>query len=511
MRVLITILFSLFFTLKSAAACVPNSGPLTPIIVDSVSVDAAGNVIICWEPSPDQDIAWYYIFHANPLTGANDVIDSVAAGTLCYTIPAANTNATNTVEEYAIGVRDLCDNSMLTILDYHNTIYLDNTVDICTSSIQLNWNAYDNFHSGLNVSYNIYASENAGSYQLIGTTNSLNFNFTGINQGSVYDIYVMAIENGGIGPFSSSSNVITVNTNFFLKNPAFLYLYTATVVDSQQITVQFYVDTSADIKEYEIQRAASTLGPFTTVSKVPDVTGMNPLVTYNDYSVEAKLTSYVYRINAINTCGTNILTSNFGQTILLTAISDKISAKNTLKFSIYQDWLGGVAGYEIYRAVGGIWESFPITTIPPFTGTFTYIDNIATILSGDGEFCYKIKAVEQIFVHVGNLPETTSQSNEACVFHNPIIYIPNAFNPTGEKNTVFKPILSYADPITYSLTIFDRWGHKVFETNDINEGWNGQFNNSGKMSPVGSYIYMVQFQSSLEEKYQKRGAVALIR
>jgi gliding motility-associated-like protein len=511
MRIIVSILFIFLFTVKSSGQC--NVGDvLSPITVDSVTVDAAGNVTICWQASPDPDIAWYYIFHVNPLTGANDIIDSVAApGPVCFTIPAANNNSTSTPEEYAIGVRDLCDNEMLTVLDYHNTIYLENTVNICSATILLNWNAYDDFSSGLNVLYNVYVSENAGPYTFAGSTSSTNFSYIGVNQGSVYSYYVMAIENGGVGPFSSSSNVINVNTNFFLQAPNFLYLYTASVIDSLQIDVQFYVDTAADIKNYTIQRASSPSGPFSTISTISASKGMNPMVSYSDYDVESNHNSYVYRVNSINLCGDLKLTSNNGKSILLEVTSDKVNPINTLTFSAYEDWQGGVLSYEVYRAVGGVWESAPITSLPSFIGTITYTDNVTDILYGDGEFCYKVIATESPIAHVANLPAATSTSNEACVEHDPIFYVPNAFAPISDHNPIFKPVLSYADPLSYSLTIFDRWGKKIFETSDINEGWNGLVNNTGVMCPVGAYVYSIQFESALEEIFQKRGTITLIR
>ena len=89
--------------------------------------------------------------------------------------------------------------------------------------------------------------------------------------------------------------------------------------------------------------------------------------------------------------------------------------------------------------------------------------------------------------------------------------MPNAFIPTGEHNTVFKPVLTYTEPSAYSLTIFNRWGLIIFETTDISEGWNGKVNNSGSMSHVGVYVYLIKYQSALEENFQKRGTVTLVR
>lgn len=511
MRILITISFILALIIKLSAQCTVGD-VLNPIIVDTVSVSNNGDVTICWQPSTDPDIDKYYIFYVNPLTGANDIVDSINAPASCFTILAANNNASNESEQYAIGVKDLCDNEMLTILDYHNTLFLQNTIDVCSATISLNWNSYDDFNSGLNVSYNIYVSENAGPYTVVGTTSNItNFDYNGVNQGSIYNFYVTAVENGGVGPYTASSNTLNINTNFFLKEPNFLYLYTATVVDSQQINVQFYVDTTADIKRYELQRSLNSSGPFTTIISFNDMPGMNPLINHRDYNVDANYESYHYRVIAIDLCDATILTSNLGSTMLLEVTSNSVSAINTITLSPYNQWQGEVDNYQLFRAVNGIWESAPIAVLNPFGGTRTFIDNVAGILEGNGEFCYKAIAYEKPITHVGNLPETSSNSNEACAIHSPIFYIPNAFIPNGDFNPIFKPILNYIEPETYLFTIYDRWGKRVFETIDITEGWDGKSFDKSNESPSGIYIYSIKYESAAQEEFQKRGKITLIR
>lgn len=510
MKATISILFIFISFVQLNGMCVPKSGPLTPIIVDSVTVDSLGNVSICWQASPDPDIANYYIFRVNILTGANDVIDSVPPPATCFTILAAKNNSRTSTEEYAIGVRDKCDNSMLTTLDYHNTIFLQSTPNSCEESILLKWNIYDDFHSGLNVLYNIYVRENYGAYILAATSNSTSFNYTGVTQGSIYSFYVRGIENGGIGPFSSSSNVDSVNTNFFLKNPNFLYSYTATVIDSQQIDLQFYVDTAAAAKEYIITRASSATGNYDAIATIPAFLGMNPMITYSDFNVNANHQSYYYKIKMINRCGDLKLTSNISKTILLNTTSDNLKALNTLSFNDYNYWQGGATKYDIYRSVGGIWDPYPIGATPDFFDTITYRDDITTILTGNGTFCYKVIARENPVGHVANLPAASSSSNESCVKHRPLFFIPNAFSPTGGENPIFKPIVNYIEPSSYVLTIFDRWGKKIFSTQEINEGWNGQFNNTEKLCPSDIYIYTIEFISAEGKEFQMRGKVNLL-
>ena len=56
------------------------------------------------------------------------------------------------------------------------------------------------------------------------------------------------------------------------------------------------------------------------------------------------------------------------------------------------------------------------------------------------------------------------------------VTIPNTFTPEGDGlNDVFYPILHGADEMEI-MQIFDRWGTKVFESENINIGWDGKVN-----------------------------------
>ena len=112
--------------------------------------------------------------------------------------------------------------------------------------------------------------------------------------------------------------------------------------------------------------------------------------------------------------------------------------------------------------------------------------------------------------HIGSLPQATSISNESCASHEPLIYVPNAFAPMGIYNIEFKPILTYPDPASYLLQIYNKWGQKIFETKELAEAWNGRVNNSGKMCQVDSYVYVILFQSASGEEFSKRGVVTLL-
>jgi len=93
------------------------------------------------------------------------------------------------------------------------------------------------------------------------------------------------------------------------------------------------------------------------------------------------------------------------------------------------------------------------------------------------------------------------------------LLIPNAFTPNGNgNNDVFKPMTRglLSDVNNYHLMIFDRWGKLLFESYDIDEGWDGTFKN--KEMPLGVYVWQLSYKSNKDtEDKTLRGHVTLVR
>jgi len=68
-------------------------------------------------------------------------------------------------------------------------------------------------------------------------------------------------------------------------------------------------------------------------------------------------------------------------------------------------------------------------------------------------------------------------------------FIPNAFTPDGDGlNDVFRAVGLYRN-INYNLQVYNRWGERIFETNDLDEGWNGI--SGGKYCPPDTYVWII--------------------
>jgi gliding motility-associated-like protein len=88
------------------------------------------------------------------------------------------------------------------------------------------------------------------------------------------------------------------------------------------------------------------------------------------------------------------------------------------------------------------------------------------------------------------------------------IYFPNAFSPNGDgKNDVWR---AYSNVVrTIRVMVFNQWGEKIFESADLNTGWNGT--QSGKAQPSGVYMFVAEIVKNNGERVTRKGSINLVR
>jgi gliding motility-associated-like protein len=90
------------------------------------------------------------------------------------------------------------------------------------------------------------------------------------------------------------------------------------------------------------------------------------------------------------------------------------------------------------------------------------------------------------------------------------VYVPSAFSPNNNGlNDGFKPSLFNVKNRNYVFRIYDRWGEKLFETNNIDEEWDGVY--KGKICPQETYIWSVNGEFESGELFTQRGTFTLLR
>ena len=90
------------------------------------------------------------------------------------------------------------------------------------------------------------------------------------------------------------------------------------------------------------------------------------------------------------------------------------------------------------------------------------------------------------------------------------LWFPNAFTPNDDGvNDIFHPV--GRGVLSYEILIFDRWGRKVFESTEIEPGWDGRM--QGNMCSDGVYVFIATYNmgESSGETYHAKGSITLLR
>ena len=93
-----------------------------------------------------------------------------------------------------------------------------------------------------------------------------------------------------------------------------------------------------------------------------------------------------------------------------------------------------------------------------------------------------------------------------------VFFVPNAFTPNGDEfNNFFAPVItSGIDWFNFEFIIFNRWGERIFETQNPNVGWDGTYN--GVNVQDGTYTWRMEFKvRNRDERQVHHGHVNVLK
>ncbi|MCC6371842.1 MAG: gliding motility-associated C-terminal domain-containing protein [Bacteroidia bacterium] len=148
----------------------------------------------------------------------------------------------------------------------------------------------------------------------------------------------------------------------------------------------------------------------------------------------------------------------------------------------------------------------PITEIDEVTFTSTEKNEYEKWFIESENFTFSTNTnqeLKKVFENAGNYPVAlVTETEHGCkdtVIHiirvdeDFTVFVPNAFTPNADgKNETFAPVLRSSTKMMFE--VFDRWGHKIFETTDANNGWNGTF--EGVECKQDVYIWKLQLNTN---------------
>jgi gliding motility-associated-like protein len=91
-----------------------------------------------------------------------------------------------------------------------------------------------------------------------------------------------------------------------------------------------------------------------------------------------------------------------------------------------------------------------------------------------------------------------------------VVSIPRAFTPNNDNlNDILKIEYGAGLKVFNFLKIFNRWGNIVFQTTNLNQGWDGNVN--GNPQEMDAYTYFISYVTYKDEPVSKTGSFILLR
>lgn len=474
--------------------CQDEVRPESPVL-KLVSVNPfSGHTFLEWKRSNSPDVEAYiiYIFKNTDFFAMDTIWDAGAT-----TYENIISNASFFSESYEIAAWDSAGNpSPLT--DPHSTIFCNAEFDSCQAEVNISWTPYLGWNDSID-SYIIHQRIEEDSFKILQQVSPSDSQFiqSDIQAHTEYCYYVEAIHTDDI---KKSTSNMTCEYTQMARAPEYINADYATVSGENEISLSFTVDPASEIKNFKLLRSVDETGPFDTIVDFQNV--ISNKIEYIDQVENINQTHY-YRLFAMNVCNKMVQQSNLAGNIVFTVSNqDRL---NTLSWTPYQYWHGGIDEYQVSRLPG---NGMTALNIPLSGSDSTWSDNIGEFLYTvtDRKFCYFVEAIEGDTNPYGI--KARSKSNTSCVILGPNVFMPNAFTPNGDgKNDFIQPILSFT-PKDYLFVIRNRWGNKVFETKDPWESWDGKVRN--KSVPEGIYIYFLRITPYNGETIEKNGHITVI-
>jgi gliding motility-associated-like protein len=246
--------------------------------------------------------------------------------------------------------------------------------------------------------------------------------------------------------------------------------------------------------------------------EAPDSLCLNTPLVFSDKSLNAKSILWKFGDGKTSTAAqpTHAYDTPGVYTVVLTALNAATCNKaDSMKKTIY-----------IRKLPKADFSFAPVVPVPNTPVQFTNKSQNADIYSwnfGDGNGSTEVNP-SHLFRRKGTYRVClTAQTREGCLDSvckevsadvRTAIDVPSAFSPNGDRNNDIL-FARGAAVETLVMKIYNRWGQLVFETDDINRGWDGTFN--GEPQEMDAYAYVLYVTFIDGSSAQKKGNITLIR
>ena len=335
-------------------------------------------------------------------------------------------------------------------------------------------------------------------YQLV-TVDSININASEDTAFCKDPILLLGNISGDVNSIIWSTNnnfldTISISSFYTANSPGTYYI----LVSNNNCLDIDSINVTNDNINIEISGITEICKGDSVFIKVDDLSSLDPIISYewiSEYELFFGLDSSTfisypenstwYKVIVTNTIGCIVYDSIFVE-VYNVPYFDSIWA------SSYSIFLGETTDLNIATNNNVLWSTNDntntITISPEYSSQYQVIIY--------NEFC---QIEDSIYIEV---KDVFCDKNR--------IVIPNAFTPNEDGKNDFYRIDDLDGVIThFKLEVFNRFGQKVFSSNDINNSWDGYHN--GELLSSQVFDYYLEIQCIGEKKLFQKGNITLVR
>ena len=493
----------------SSAGCV-NTATATVNIVNNINATVSPNATICNGNTTVLTAGGGSNYQWSPATGlSNPVIAN----------PVASPTAT-TVYHVVVSSGSCIDSTTVTITVNPVPVVTANSDTICMgNSTQLIANGANSYNWQASVGSNPPSSPSVSVMPQVSTSYTVTGTSAGCSDSAVVSVTVLAVANATVNNdlifcTGSSVQLLAGGGSSYSWHPAVGLNNTSVSnpVASPTVTTTYTVLVNENACPPDSAMVTLTVNPIpvVTTTSASVCAGTNVILNAsgaNTYSWSNGFTTSSVSVTATTSC-----------TYTVTGTSAGCSDTALSTVTVYP--IPQVSFFPSQYEVSVIDEPeihFFNTTSNGSSATYTWTfgDGKDSITSApDLAHSYAEPGVYQVCL-VAEVPSSgcwNSNCIEVTVLPDWTIYVPNAFTP-GNNDKANDVFYAYGTNINkFQIWIFDRWGNLLFESENINKGWDGCVQDKGSLIVQEDvYVWKIKCTDVFNKKHQLSGTVSVIK
>lgn len=455
-----------------------------PVLLDSVRVLDNGNVELSWQNKPIKGVRYV----VNAAVGGSSQVLTTDLRESRYTDTRGL--AGHNVEYYSISAALDCGYTFPEPDSFFHTSFLSMTTTPCEGAISFDFIPYAYWNEGTSSTTLFVASDGEVLDSVDLQVGARTFTYENIENDRTYTFFVREMGSASAHQVAYS-NPITYHSDFY-QTIQWITIDDFSFDESNQAKVSWRTNERILDSLFVLIRNQDAL----TIPESDLIVHPEPH-RYGLDLEEFPAEGSNYQISLLDSCGTEVvsltkkpfltrgqLTSNNQLGIQWTDVGD-------------DEWT--MDRYEIYTRTDGAYTLLGSEIGNSFNFSHSFepgasIDSVCYYVIGHGEV---------------QLPDRTVplrlRSNTVCLFGETVVEIPNAHS---SHQPPYKPIVVPKSNLTsYVFRVYDRYGSLVFETQDPEQGWDGQYRDRSGFSDV--FVIQVEITNTQGESIQKTGSLIL--